>query len=451
MDETSSKHFIIVGDESSVDLTEIDNTWKSKVLKSYFRRSQALKRNMGTPKTPSPDFTLIKDAVIRAIQPYDNFEEIDYQDKFAAMSYNMCYSHLMAREWKPCEGIAQLLRFTCLDPKPANENSSRVLSNLSFWRATLFFKVTLLRMMMFPIRWAASTIQSVTDHRLGKDLTTRVLAHIYGNAIPYPFLKPDFMRTFLWEESTRMYLLRVERNGGRSVRDVWIVPVALDVITWMTLDTDNTICPHNVAILQEVPVEKFYCGVCGKTQSGLKLSLIADALATCKTRPITALAQLVRSHAIPAPMAEPDQNVVRQRAQYREDLPPHPILAPAPDAPPPLLPPAPPQQEVIPNPPNPQNEHPHDEEDPFAWQILYLLLNALLLFWEAFGLRNQIPGLIRLLLVAETKKQFFILFMDSTRMMRTVWKVGRLVYRLGTLLYRCFKMFWEIVRFVAQG
>ena len=89
MDETSSKQFIIVGDGNSVDLTELDNTWKSKNLKSYFRRSQVLKRKTGTPKTPSPDFTLIKDAVIRAIQPYDDFEEIDYQDKFAAMSYNM--------------------------------------------------------------------------------------------------------------------------------------------------------------------------------------------------------------------------------------------------------------------------------------------------------------------------------------------------------------------------
>ncbi|KAI4241759.1 MAG: hypothetical protein L6R42_011188 [Xanthoria sp. 1 TBL-2021] len=77
---------------TEVDAAERHRTWMSKVDQSRFRRKLMETGKMAAPETPSPDFTYIKNAIMHAIKPYDNLEEIEYKDKFVAISYNMASS-----------------------------------------------------------------------------------------------------------------------------------------------------------------------------------------------------------------------------------------------------------------------------------------------------------------------------------------------------------------------
>ncbi|KAL8847927.1 MAG: hypothetical protein Q9221_007059 [Calogaya cf. arnoldii] len=97
---------------------ECHNTWLSKVDHCRVRLKLMENGKMDAPETSSPDFTDIKDAIMHAIKPYENLEEVEPKDKFVAISYNMAYDHLIARNWPSCEVIAQILRLTCLDPNP---------------------------------------------------------------------------------------------------------------------------------------------------------------------------------------------------------------------------------------------------------------------------------------------------------------------------------------------
>ncbi|KAI4265153.1 MAG: hypothetical protein L6R38_009620 [Xanthoria sp. 2 TBL-2021] len=77
---------------TEVDAAERHRTWMSKVDQSRFRLKLMETGKMAAPETPSADFTYIKNAIMHAIKPYDNLEEIEHKDKFVAMSYNMASS-----------------------------------------------------------------------------------------------------------------------------------------------------------------------------------------------------------------------------------------------------------------------------------------------------------------------------------------------------------------------
>ena len=251
------------------EAAEHQATWASIIDQSRLRLKLVQTGRLSVPETPSADFTYVKNAIMHAIKPYDNFEEIDNKDKFTAILYNMvslppsslitctsltwvnvnrdlqqAHDRLTARQYQPCEGTSQTLRCLCLDPSTVGESTPKFLPSLSFWRTTLFFKVSLLRMLMYPLRFARHTMRTLKHYRLGNELSNKVLSHLYGNDIPYPLQNPDFFVGLQHEEAIRIYMLRVGRNGARPVRSDRTVTVATNQITWMTSDTEPIGCPH---------------------------------------------------------------------------------------------------------------------------------------------------------------------------------------------------------------
>lgn len=122
-------------------------------------------------------------------------------------------------------------------------------------------------------------MQSLMNHRLGKELSTSILTHLYGNAIPYPFLKLEWLNSLQREEVMRIYLLGIGRNGGRPVRSGRPIASATNQITWMTLDNDPIGCPHRERHFRLLLGYTFRCGICDKSQAGR-----IQACSTCDLR-----------------------------------------------------------------------------------------------------------------------------------------------------------------------
>lgn len=59
---------------------------------------------------------------------------------------------------------------------------------------------------------ALNAIPRLMNVRFGRELSTRILSHIYGDAITYPFLKPEWLGSFQREELVRVYLLSIGRD-----------------------------------------------------------------------------------------------------------------------------------------------------------------------------------------------------------------------------------------------
>ncbi len=137
-----------------------------------------------------------------------------------------------------------------------------------FWRATLFFKVSLLRMLISPLSMALNAIPRLMNSRLGSKLSTRILSHIYGGAIPYPFLKPEWLGSFQREELVRVYLLSIGRDRGRPVESDRPPVAATNQITWMIPDSQPIGCPHgHRQYFQVLHCDNFRCEICDERQT----------------------------------------------------------------------------------------------------------------------------------------------------------------------------------------
>ncbi|KAL9627434.1 MAG: hypothetical protein Q9204_006569 [Flavoplaca sp. TL-2023a] len=266
----------------SAKVAELKAIWTAKAEQCYYR-AQFL-RNFAMPiaGNPSPDFMYIKDAIMYAIKPYTNIRALGIQDMGIAIAYNRkAFERLIAREWEPCENIAQMLRYSILDPSVVGDRFPIDLFQLSFWRAVAFVEVSLMRILLYPLHYAPPLIRAVLHWTLQNNLSAQILLYLYGYEIPWPFLDLSLLYPILDEEAMRLYQLGIHRNGGKPVRTDEDLHEATDRVTWTTLDTEPIGCVHRSLGLGVLLGDDHRCDVCSKVQA-VQINLCSGCdLKTC--------------------------------------------------------------------------------------------------------------------------------------------------------------------------